>query len=210
MTPSDLPPFEAPAAAHMEATAPVRAEGPFRVLIVCTANQCRSPLAEHLLRQAVERRGLDWSISSAGTQAADGNPMDPNAESVLLERMAPPSRWTSQALTVNLITSADLILTADVEHRQIVTMMVPSASRRVFTLLQFARFTQQFPATFGPIHSGDDLLRSAGGVRVLLQPPAPGEDDLADPIGRSIRAFRVCADTITQATEQILAPVTPG
>lgn len=38
-----------------------------RVLFVCLGNICRSPLAEGLLQQKIERQGLDWTIDSAGT-----------------------------------------------------------------------------------------------------------------------------------------------
>jgi len=38
-----------------------------RVLFVCLGNICRSPLAEGILRREVEKRGLDWTVDSAGT-----------------------------------------------------------------------------------------------------------------------------------------------
>lgn len=38
-----------------------------KILMVCLGNICRSPLAEGIMRQLVEERGLDWEISSAGT-----------------------------------------------------------------------------------------------------------------------------------------------
>lgn len=40
-----------------------------KVLMVCLGNICRSPLAEGILKSKVERKGLDWSIDSAGTGA---------------------------------------------------------------------------------------------------------------------------------------------
>ena len=47
----------------------------FRVLLVCTANQCRSPMAQFVLQRAVDRLGLDWEIGSAGTRARNGAAM---------------------------------------------------------------------------------------------------------------------------------------
>lgn len=38
-----------------------------RVLMVCLGNICRSPLAEGILAQKVQERGLNWEIDSAGT-----------------------------------------------------------------------------------------------------------------------------------------------
>jgi len=38
-----------------------------KILMVCLGNICRSPLAEGILRDKVEKAGLDWTIDSAGT-----------------------------------------------------------------------------------------------------------------------------------------------
>ena len=38
-----------------------------RILMVCLGNICRSPLAEGILKDKVEKAGLDWFIDSAGT-----------------------------------------------------------------------------------------------------------------------------------------------
>ena len=41
-----------------------------KVLAVCLGNICRSPLAHGLLERASERRGLGWTVDSAGTGAS--------------------------------------------------------------------------------------------------------------------------------------------
>ena len=38
-----------------------------RILMVCLGNICRSPLAEGILKDKVEKAGLDWFVDSAGT-----------------------------------------------------------------------------------------------------------------------------------------------
>ena len=38
-----------------------------RILMVCLGNICRSPLAEGILRQKINEKGLDWEVDSAGT-----------------------------------------------------------------------------------------------------------------------------------------------
>ncbi|MBS1576506.1 MAG: low molecular weight phosphotyrosine protein phosphatase [Bacteroidetes bacterium] len=38
-----------------------------KILMVCLGNICRSPLAEGILQDKVEKAGLDWKIESAGT-----------------------------------------------------------------------------------------------------------------------------------------------
>ena len=45
----------------------------FRLLLVCTGNTCRSPMAQAIARRSVERRGWDGvEIRSAGVSAYRG------------------------------------------------------------------------------------------------------------------------------------------
>ena len=47
------------------------------VLFICTGNVCRSPMAEGLFRDLVEKNDADFAVKSAGVGAQDGQP--PNA-----------------------------------------------------------------------------------------------------------------------------------
>ena len=42
---------------------------PVRILVVCTGNICRSPLAEQLLREGLAAAGVKAVVTSAGTHA---------------------------------------------------------------------------------------------------------------------------------------------
>jgi protein-tyrosine phosphatase len=37
--------------------------------MVCLGNICRSPIAEGLMRHKIQQHGLDWHVSSAGTES---------------------------------------------------------------------------------------------------------------------------------------------
>jgi hypothetical protein len=49
-----------------------------------------------------------------------------------------------------------------------------------------------------------DRLRRAVAARATLQPVAPEEDDLADPVREPVDAFRRCADAIEQVLDGVL------
>jgi protein-tyrosine-phosphatase len=89
------------------------------ILLVCTGNTCRSPMAEAILRTLVEQRGLtDVVVSSAGTGAWDGAPASEGAYLVGLEKGADLSAHRARLLTQELADSSDLILTMSRAHRQ--------------------------------------------------------------------------------------------
>lgn len=108
-----------------------------RVLIVCTANICRSPSAEWALRDAAAAHpvlaGLE--VRSAGTAAVEG---------AAGCRVAPAlaGRWAghrSRLLDEGLVAWADLILTAAREHGAAVAALDPRARARTMALRQAGR-----------------------------------------------------------------------
>lgn len=189
--------------------------GAFRVLVVCTANQCRSPLAEYLLRDALTTLpGTGgWAVGSAGVVARDGRPMDPAAAVVLTERGLDVSGFARRRLTRELIARSDLVLTASREHRGQVAQLYPGALSRLFTLQQFGHLLSRTAplglaapgGADGPT-AGRALITAAAAGRAEL-PGRTVADDLADPIGQPIGAFRDCAATIDRAVAAVLAPL---
>jgi protein-tyrosine phosphatase len=189
----------------MTTTTDAPRERPFTVLFVCTANLCRSPLAENLFRASLGRLGLDWEAASAGLRARDGLPMHPHAAEVLLERGVSTEGWASRRLSVSRIAAADLVLTAEVAHRQAVVTVAPAAVRYSFTLLQFSQLLSLGPAEAGPggQQAGPDLIRYAELARSRPQNRDSHLLELSDPIGKPIEAFRATADRITEALREI-------
>jgi protein-tyrosine phosphatase len=86
------------------------------VLLVCTANICRSPMAEGALRQMVARRGAASSlrIASAGTHEYHvGKPAFPTAAIVAKARGYDIGRHVARRITPGDIEAFDLILAMD-------------------------------------------------------------------------------------------------
>ncbi len=137
----------------------VGAAPPWHILIVCTGNLCRSPMAQYLAA-ALLQAGLGTAasgviVTSAGTRARDGTPMHPHAASVLAGRGLDPRGFATRRLDARLIGSADLVLCAEREHRATVVTAAPKVVSRTFTLREFARVT----AGIKPVDISPDSAR---------------------------------------------------
>ncbi len=164
----------------------------FAVLAVCTANICRSPLMEILLRDRLD--GDRFEVASAGVRGWDRKPMDPMAAAELQRLGHTSEAFRSHRLDSYLVESADLILTATREHRSEVLAINPQALRRSFTLLELAALTG--------LVDGDDpaaLVAQAAQRRSL----APAAVDVRDPYRRGADVHRATADQIDSAVTTI-------
>jgi protein-tyrosine phosphatase len=110
-----------------------------RVLLVCTANICRSPAAERLL---AARLGSRIEFFSRGIRAVPGAGMCDVSATWVLMNGGQTGGHASRQLELADIKSSTLILTASQRHRTAVIEMRPSAQVRTFTLAQAARIAQ--------------------------------------------------------------------
>jgi len=153
----------------------------FRVLVVCTANQCRSPAIERLLgRVLVGGPPARFDVASAGTQADPGLPVHPLTASALGRRGVGVEGHAAQRLSRDQVDGADLVLTATREHRAAVVALQPMAAGRCFTLGEFARLA---PAVVDlGVLNPPELVAGAAVLRPRLAPSEPAADDLPDPV----------------------------
>lgn len=174
------------------------------VLIVCTGNICRSPVAELLLRDQVDD---SVTIISAGTRARNGQPIaEPMATVLRMQSFRMPS-VSSQPLNEALIQRSSLILTMTTAHRAEVVSVAPSAIRRTFTVLEFARLAAAVESE--TVHGTSDAARIRNLVplaiaqRAKLSAQRPN-NDVRDPLNRSRatnrKVFRILEQAITTIT----------
>ena len=76
-----------------------------KIVFVCSGNTCRSPMAEAAFRKELKRRKIAWyTIQSAGVNARDGAPMNPDAQTALTEAKIPFSQsFKSRKLTEKIV-----------------------------------------------------------------------------------------------------------
>lgn len=82
-----------------------------KVLFVCRANVCRSPMAEAIFNALAEDAGLDLRAESAGVAALEGGAMDVKARTALEELGIYPGAHRARQVTRALVEEADLVLT---------------------------------------------------------------------------------------------------
>ena len=176
-----------------------------RLVFVCYANHCRSPMMELLLRAALDRSTAPAPllVSSAATHARPGTPAHPYAVRALVEHGVDATGWRSTRLDLEGIERADLVLTAAAEQRQEVVGTSEAAADRTFTLLDFSAWLAAAPSTAPAGAAVPDLLLRAAAGRDRL--PDRRERDLPDPMGRSLRHFRICRRRIEAALRPFLA-----
>jgi protein-tyrosine phosphatase len=186
---------------------------PFRILAVCTGNLVRSALAEQLLTVRLGSLGSFVQIASAGAAANPGDPMPEQAEELSRRYGGNSEGHRARLLSAELVGQADLILTAEREHRAQVVSLVPRASRVTFTLNQFARLIESVTAEpLVPVAAGSvrELLvrvtEESAAQRGYLPPLAdPALDDVIDPYKQSQTVYDTAGRDIDAAVTTISA-----
>ncbi len=192
-----------------------RGAGPYRVVMVCTGNICRSAMAEIVLRDRLAAAGIPDSgpggvtVTSAGVSDEErGNPIDSRARRVLTEAgygvgADDVSRATGIAIASHTahrvtdaeITEADLLLAMTDSHwnvlqRRAAGLGVEPDRIRMYRELDPASAQQAEAVTVG------------GSSRSVLNVPDPWYGTMAD----FLDTLEVVERVSDELTEQLAAP----
>jgi protein-tyrosine phosphatase len=108
-----------------------------KVLFVCTANICRSPMAQAIFDALAEEAGLPFRAESAGTAALEGRPMAPNAVTALEEVGIYPEPHSARQVTMGMLEEAELVLAMTPRHTAKVGRLGTSPPRGIQTLPEY-------------------------------------------------------------------------
>lgn len=176
----------------------------FTVLVVCTANICRSPIAERMLQKRFDEIAAgEFRVSSAGTHGLTGQGAEPTIVGIAAHHGLSLDDFTARALVPKLVEEADLILTMERTHRSHIALMVPAALKRTFTLREFARILPHVPAESAarPSQRWHSLVALA--QRHRRPPGEPRFDDVVDPYGCSPRIYEEMLAQLLPAVEAL-------
>ncbi|MED5371712.1 MAG: low molecular weight protein arginine phosphatase [Myxococcota bacterium] len=107
------------------------------ILVVCTGNICRSPMAEVLMQDYALRRKRDLQVRSASVMGLSGNPAHRHAQAVMKEVGLDLSQHRAQPVTDELAHWADYILGMELRHSSKLRDRFPDLDDRILLLGSF-------------------------------------------------------------------------
>jgi protein-tyrosine phosphatase len=175
------------------------------ILIVCTGNVCRSPIAEAALRAALTERfgNRAPAVSSAGTAGWEGSGAVSGSVEAAAERGHDIGDHVARMLTPAMVGDADLVLCMAAEHRDATRSI---ASERAFTLKELVRLLEGLPPAAGADPEAlAGRVAEAAAARRSGATTNPWDEDIVDPLGLSMEAIRAVAWEIDQWIERLVA-----
>ncbi len=181
------------------------------MLVVCTANVIRSPLAAALLQRTLH--GLPapapLQVASAGVHARSGQPPAPEVVEIAGRVGLDLSPHRARPVTAGMLQRSSLILTMTEAHRAALMRLLPSAVPRTFTLREFVRLSVACDERrLGSVAPGADndattaIVQQAHLARPLTPAPDAAED-VADPIGGPMEGFERTAALLDDLTKAV-------
>ena len=145
-----------------------------KVLFVCTANVCRSPMAEHLFARAIEQSEISQNIvsTSAGLSAMDGDKASQNSIDACEELGVDITDHRSTGLSRTTLQEASVVFCMTESHRALINM--------------YFELPQGYPIYL---------------MREFIEGESK---ELPDPYGQDIDVYRQCRDRMLECMPSLI------
>ncbi len=148
---------------------------PGKIVTVCTANICRSPMAAALLQHALAAQPeplRSLQVISAGVAARGGDPVSENSVVALKKVGLDLAGHVSQPLTQAMLDEAELILCMTESHRAMILFQAERAPKNIFLFREFM--------------------------------PQRGDKEIGDPYGGPLKVYEAARDEMVEAIPSIV------
>jgi len=175
---------------------------PLRVLMICTANQCRSPLAEVIAQSAFTARGVDAVVVSAGVMKG-GQPAAKGSRKVAKELGLDLTQHVSHEVDAATVSAADMVITMGANHVLELGTRFPACIDKTVTLRELVEWVEtDSPA--GRLSRAQVIEQVRMAADRPLSALLVGGLDIDDPIGMPTSRFRRTGAEITELVETVL------
>lgn len=158
------------------------APGP--IIVICTANICRSPMAAALLQHALAGQPeplRSLKVVSAGVAARAGEPVSENSVLALKKVGIDISSHRAQPLTQRMLDEALAVLCMTESHRAMIEVQAEPVPKNIFLFREFV---------------------------------GAGDREIGDPFGGSLNVYEAARDEMVEAvpalTEHLKTLIAPG
>ncbi len=172
------------------------------IVVLCTANVCRSPMAAAFLARRLSERGVAVRVRSAGMLRC-GDPPHPEVISVMARYGIDVAAHRSRVARAADLARASLVLAMARDNLRYAVVTEPGAWPRVFTLRELVRRGERI----GPRPPGEPLSGwlsrvHAGRERAALLGDS-ADDDVPDPAGGPFSAYADIADLLDRSVTRL-------
>lgn len=138
------------------------------IIMICTANMCRSPIAEALLSRKLQERfdTARWRVESAGTWTVEGRKAAAQVVEVMRRIYGIDlSEHRTRSVSRSLLQPFDLILVMESGHKEAIRVEFPEVAPRVYLLYEMVGQVRDVDDPIGgELTDFEDTVRELDGL----------------------------------------------